>query len=49
MGGCGLDCSGSGEGSVTGCCEHGAEPAVSIEYVEFLEWLSTIGVIAYIY
>jgi hypothetical protein len=39
-GGSRLDSSGSGERSVTFCCEHGNEPAVSIEYVEFLEWLS---------
>jgi hypothetical protein len=37
MGGCGLDASGSGQGPVAGCCEHGSEPSGSIKGGEFLE------------
>jgi hypothetical protein len=37
---CGLDQSFSGEGSATGCCEHGNEPALFLKRGEFLEWLN---------
>ena len=33
----GLDCSGSGEGQVTGTCECGNEPSGSIKCEEFLD------------
>jgi hypothetical protein len=33
---CGLNASGSGLGSVAGCCEHGNEPSVPIKDREFL-------------
>jgi hypothetical protein len=34
---CGLDASGSGLGTVAGCCERGNEPSRSIQGEEFLE------------
>jgi hypothetical protein len=37
---CGVDASGSGWNPVTGCCEHGNEPSVSIKGGEFLDQLS---------
>jgi hypothetical protein len=37
MGGCGLDLSGSGQGSVAGSCAHGNEPSGSIKDREFLD------------
>jgi len=37
---CGLDSSGSGEGLVVGCCEHGNEPWGSIKGGEFLDQVS---------
>jgi len=36
-GGCGLDSSGSGQGPLGGCCEHGNEPPGSIKGGEFLD------------
>jgi hypothetical protein len=36
MGRCGQDLSGSGQGLVTGCCEHGNEPSGSVKGGEFL-------------
>jgi hypothetical protein len=36
----GLDSSGSGQGPVAGCCEHGNEPSGSIKGGEFLDQLS---------
>jgi hypothetical protein len=35
MGRCGLDASGSGEGPVTGSCEHSNEPSGSVKCGEF--------------
>jgi hypothetical protein len=37
---CGLNSSGSGQGPVAGCCEHGNELPGSIKGGEFLDWLS---------
>jgi hypothetical protein len=37
-----LDSSDSGKGLVTGSCEHGIEPSVSIKYGEFLDQLSVL-------
>ena len=37
MWGCGLDRAGSGYGQVTGICEGGNEPSVSIKCGEFLD------------
>jgi hypothetical protein len=37
MGRRGLDSSGSGQGPVAGCCEHGNEPSGSIKGGEFLD------------
>jgi hypothetical protein len=37
VGSCGLDASGSGYGSVAGCCEHGSEALGSIEGGKFLD------------
>jgi hypothetical protein len=37
---CGMDSFGSGQGSVTGFCEHGNETKDSINVGEFLGWLS---------
>jgi hypothetical protein len=34
---CGLHSSGSGDGSVAGCCEHGNEPSGFIKGGEFLD------------
>jgi hypothetical protein len=34
---CGLDAAGSGERTVTGCCEHGNEPSGSRKFAEFLD------------
>jgi len=36
VGRCGLDSSGSGEGPVTGFCQHGNEPSVSLKGGNFL-------------
>jgi hypothetical protein len=36
VGSCGLGSSGSGQGQVAGCCEHGKEPSGSIKSDEFL-------------
>jgi hypothetical protein len=33
---CGLNLSGSGSGTVAGCCEHGSEPSGSIKGENFL-------------
>jgi hypothetical protein len=35
----GLDLSGSGEGQMAGCCEHGNERWASVKCGEFVEWL----------
>jgi hypothetical protein len=40
VGTCGLDASGSGEGSVASCCEHGNEPSGPTEGGEFQEQMS---------
>jgi hypothetical protein len=40
VGRCGLDASASGQGPVTGCCEHGNEPSGSIKGGEFLDKMS---------
>jgi hypothetical protein len=40
VGRCELDASGSGQGPVAGCCEHGNEPSGSIKGGEFLDSLS---------
>jgi hypothetical protein len=37
MGRCGLDSSGSRQGPVAGCCEHGNEPSGSIKGGEFFD------------
>jgi hypothetical protein len=37
VGSCGLDSSGSGQGPVAGCCEHGNEPSDSIKGGGFLD------------
>jgi hypothetical protein len=37
-----LDSSGSGQGPVVGCCEHGNEHSGSIKSGEFLDWLSLL-------
>jgi hypothetical protein len=37
MGGCGLGASGSGEGPLTGPCEHGKNPFGTIKVREFLQ------------
>jgi hypothetical protein len=37
---CGLDSSGSGQGPVAGCCEHGNKPSGSITGGEFIDTLS---------
>jgi hypothetical protein len=39
-GGCGLDASDSGQGTVAGCCEHGNEPSVSTKQWEFFDQLN---------
>jgi hypothetical protein len=40
--GCGLDSFGSGQGQVTGSCEHGNEPSGSIKCGKFLDQLSVL-------
>jgi len=40
VGGCGLDSSGSGQGQVASCCEHGNEPSGTIKGREFIGYLS---------
>jgi len=35
----GIDISGSGYGEITGCCEHGNEPPVSIKHGKFVDYL----------
>jgi len=40
---CGLDASGSEEGPVAGCCEHGNEPLGSIKAGNFLTRLVTVS------
>jgi len=40
VGRCGLDASGSGQGPVVGCCEHGNETSGSVKGGEFLDKLS---------
>jgi hypothetical protein len=37
---CGLDSSGSGQGPVAGCCEHGDKHSDSMKGEEFLDYLS---------
>jgi hypothetical protein len=37
VGSCGMDSSGSGSGPVTGSCEHGNEPPISITGRGFLD------------
>jgi hypothetical protein len=37
---CGLNASGSGQGSVVGCCEHGDEPPGSVKGGKFLDKLN---------
>jgi hypothetical protein len=37
VGRCGLALSGSGEGPVSGCCEHGNEPSGCIKGGEYLD------------
>jgi hypothetical protein len=36
VGKCGVDSSGTGQGPIAGCCEHGNEPSDSIKGGEFL-------------
>jgi hypothetical protein len=40
VGRCGLDASGSGQGTVLRSCEHGNEPSSSIKGGEFIDSLS---------
>jgi hypothetical protein len=40
VGRCELDSSGSGQGPVAGCCEHGNELPGSIKCEEYLDWLN---------
>jgi hypothetical protein len=40
VGRCGVDSSGSGEGPLADCCEHGNETSGSIKGGEFLDYLS---------
>jgi hypothetical protein len=42
---CGLDISGSGQGPVAGCCEHGDEPSGSVKGAIFLDQLSDCQVL----
>jgi hypothetical protein len=42
VGGCALDSSGSGQGSVADSCEHGNEPSGSIKGKEFLDQQSVL-------
>jgi hypothetical protein len=39
VGSCGLNASGSRQGQVAGCCEHGDEPSRLIKGGEFLEYV----------
>jgi hypothetical protein len=39
VGGCEMDCSGSGLGYIAGCCEFGNEPSGSVKFREILDHL----------
>jgi hypothetical protein len=43
VGGCGLVASGTGQGPVAGCCEHGNEISGSINGRGFLDYLSNFS------